>query len=506
MKGGRDNFLGILALLGLSVAGGAYLSRALVKYLTTRVVTPLITEKYEANLWELFGSMGRIGAQALVDNEARARSGKFIERPVGGPRRFDYLHKIMFNAGQLATLPTPGGTKVDMSVDVGPLAQKPLRLRIPILIGGMAYGLTLSEQYKVAFAKGATAAGTAANTGFGPWIPAERKAAKRLIVQYSRADWNKSESILKQADAIEIQIGQGANAGIGKALKAKDISSQLRRRLGTRPGQDAILHNRLKDAQTPRDLRALVDRLRRLTGGVPIGVKYAAGKDLEADLAIAVEAGVDFVSVDGAEAGTHNSLPILEDVFGLPTFIAVSRASRFWQRHGLRGRVSLLAGGGLFAPADCLTVLALGADAVYMGTAILIATTHTQILKVLPFEPPTQLAYETGRYKSKFDPEEGAKRCAAFLQATVHEMEEAVRALGKSDIAEVGKSDLVALDRDVAEIAGIDLAFHQPAQSRPTLAQGQAPPAFHPKRGRGEARARVFARSANPEAPAPPPF
>jgi glutamate synthase domain-containing protein 2 len=302
-------------------------------------------------------------------------------------------------------------------------------------------------------------AGTATNTGLGPWLESERKAAKHLILQYPRASWSKDPAIIKQADAIEIQFGQGANAGVGKTLDDNKINSKLRQRLNLKPGQDAVIHNQMTEANSPGELGNLINYLRELSGGVPIGVKIGAGNNLEQDLDIAVNAGADFVSLDGAEAGTHNSLPILEDDFGVPTVIALCRAVRFWESNKLKGKVSLLVGGGLSSPGDCLKMLGLGADAVYLGTTIVFATTHNQLLKVVPFEPPTAIAWEDGKYKDKFNVKEGAKSLAHFLHATVYEMEEAVKALGKTSVSQVSRADMFALNREVAEITGLELCY-----------------------------------------------
>ncbi|HBV98662.1 MAG: glutamate synthase [Peptococcaceae bacterium BICA1-7] len=449
-----------VGLAALTAAGGTFLSRRAAGYIARKATYPLITQKFDDNLWELANSVQRFTPNTLIEAELRAESGDFIERPIGGPRRFTYLDKIMFNIAQLETLPTPREKNIDTSVEIGPLSKRPLKIKIPILIAGMGYGLALTEAYKLAYARGASMAGTATNTGLGPWLDDERKEADRLILQYPRASWNKDPGIIKQSDAVEIQFGQGANAGAGKTLKAGKIGKKLRDRMGLKKGQDAVINNRIEGVTSREDLRSLVGYLKEVTGGVPVGAKIGAGKFIEEDLRIITGAGADFVSVDGAEAGTHSSLPILEDDFGLPTLIAAARAARFWKENNLRGRVSLLVGGGLFSPGDCLKILALGADAVYMGTAVLIATTHTQVLEVLPYSPPTQLAYEDGKYKKRFDIEKGAQSLSRFLNATVYEMEEAIKALGKTSIRDISCEDIFTIDRDVAEITGIDLGFH----------------------------------------------
>ncbi len=459
MSDKKSSGLKKIGLTALSILGGVYFSRKAIGYLSRKAMYPILTDQYEENLWELPAVIQRVNPNVLMEIELRAQANDFIERPLGGLRKFNYLEKIMFNIAQLETLPTPGDTNIDTSVVIGPLAQKPLKLNIPILLGAMGYGVAISEAYRIAYAKGASAVGTATNTGIGPWLEADRQAAKHLIIQYSRVDWNKDEKIIKQSDAVEIQFGHGASTGVGRVIKAEKISKKLGQRMGLKKGQDAVVYNRIEGVSTPEDLKSLVNYLRDLTDGVPIGVKFGAGKYLEEDLKIAVEAGVDFVSVDGAEGGTHASLPLLEDDFGLPTFLAVVRTARFWEEYNLKGKVSLLIGGGLATPGDCLKMLALGADAVYMGTAILIATLHTQVLKVVPFEPPPQIAFEQGKYKNKFNINEGAKSLTNFLNATVYEMKEGVKALGKTSVRQVSKEDIFVLDKELAEITGLEFGF-----------------------------------------------
>lgn len=458
--------LGLLALAGL-VAGGGWLAfRALPRFLVNRTLRLLFTEHYEGNLWEAANTLARLDPHTLIANELRAHFGKPVERPMGRPMYRRFYRGLALDAAQLATLPTPSEVKVDTTVLVGPLAARPLQIEIPILLAGMGYGLSLSKPCKLALARAATMAGTATNTGLGPWLPEERQTADRLILQYGRVSWNKDPGIIRQADAIEIQFGQGASGGVGKTRKAALFGTEARVRMGLRPGQPAEVHGRFDEVRNPEDLRVLVNRLRRMTGGVPIGVKIAAGKYLEQDLDIIVDAGADFVSLDGAEAGTHASVVSLEDSVGLPTLVAVSRAGRYWEKHGLRGRVTLLIGGGLFTPDECLYTLALGADAVYLGTVVIIAATHTQALKVGPFEPPTQVTYESSPHKNRFSAAKGAKSCANFLKAMSAEMADCVRALGKTSVAQVDRQDLMALDKETADITGAELVYRIPAPKR----------------------------------------
>jgi glutamate synthase domain-containing protein 2 len=444
-------------LLGAGViAGGTVLlGRLLFRRIVNNATTRIMTEPYEENMWEVISAGSHTTPQVIVETNLRAELGRIILRPFGGPKKFPDFSNIMFNVAQLETLPTPEGTEIDTAVVLGKNAERPLRLDIPLIISGMAYGFALSDRAKVALARGATLAGTATNTGYGPLLPEERAAAGHLILQYNRGHWSKDPETLKQADMIEIQLGQGALAGTGEIFKQDKMSKKLIRLLGLKPGENAVVHARLPEITTPYQLGYLVEELRETTGGVPVGIKIAAGNDLEKDMAHALEAGVDFITVDGAQGGTAGAAPILEDDFGLPTLYALCRAAAFLEQHQARDQVSLIIGGGLKTPGDYLKALALGADAVAIGTIALWAMTHTQVFHSLPYEPPVQAVLEMGKDKDKLNIEKGGRNLASYLLSSVDEMKLAVRALGKKSIKEVNKNDLFALDRQTAEIAGI---------------------------------------------------
>jgi glutamate synthase domain-containing protein 2 len=344
--------------------------------------------------------------------------------------------------------------EVDVRLTIGPCAKRPLHLDIPLLIGGMGFGVGVSEKLRLALAIGTHDAGTALNTGQGPLLPEERSYAKYLIYQFHSASWARSPEMLRQSDAVEIRFGQGALAGVGITLPAQTIDGKAQELMGLAPGEDGIIPSRHPELRSHKDLPKLVDRLKEITGGAPIGVKLSAGKYLEMGLEAAVAAGVDFVSLDGGQAGTKSAPPILQDDFGLPTLYALCRAVRFFRKHSLRDRVTLLVGGGFFTPGDCLKAIALGADGIYLGTAALWAMTHAQVTKAVPWEPPTQLVYYKGKLEDRFDEQLAARNLCQYLLSTVEEMKMGIRALGKSSIREIGPDDLLALDEWTARITG----------------------------------------------------
>ena len=290
-------------------------------------------------------------------------------------------------------------------------------------------------------------------------MPEERKAAKYLIYQYNRGDWDKTPEIIRQCDAVEIQIGQGAIGGVGHVMQAKDIDKELRKAFKFPKGKDAVAHSRQPGLENPQDLTSLVQKVRVMGKGIPVGVKMAAGKHLEADLAYVCEAGVDFIALEGAEAATKASAPILQDDFGVPMIFAINRAAQWLEKHGYKDRITLIASGKMRTPGDVLKACALGADACYMGAVALFAMAHSQVLKALPYEPPTQVVWYHGKYKQKFSVSEGAKSLSQFLASCKEEFDEAIKALGKTSLKEVNRQDLMALNELVSKGCNIPMVY-----------------------------------------------
>jgi glutamate synthase domain-containing protein 2 len=280
-----------------------------------------------------------------------------------------------------------------------------------------------------------------------------------VIFQYDRGDWPKSQQALLNSQAVEIQFGQGAYGGVGYMMKSEMITGDLRKEFKIKKGVDLITHSRQPEVQNPKDVKKLVDKLRNMTGGVPIGAKIAAGKYLEADLYWLCNSGVDFVVVDGAEAATKGSPPILQDDFGVPTIFAVDRAARWMERNGFKDRVSLIASGRIRTPGDALKVKALGADACQVGAIALVAMSHKQVHKALPFEPPTSLTWYGEAFTNDFDVETAATSLTNFFDSCKLEMSEGIRALGKTSLSQVDKEDLMTTNEMFARALDIPMVY-----------------------------------------------
>lgn len=397
----------------------------------------------------------KISWQNYFESILRGSTGKPLERPFGTPVHFFWLDRIQFKPGYLSRLPLESKFSIDTNVILGPQAQKPLILKIPVMVGGWSIS-AVSLKTKLALAKASILSGTATNCGSGPFAEEVRMKAEKYILQFTKGYWSKSENILRQADMIEIALGQGAWGSAPKRMKGYKVTPDFARRLVTIPGLDILADSRLPEVESLSDWRDLVNRLKEITGGIPIGVKLGGTNYLEKELELIVEGGVDIIVLDGKEGGTHAGPALLLDDVGLATFPSLCRAVQFLEKHGLKGKMSLVIGGGLFTPGDFLKCLALGADAVIVGTIAALAMSNIQVNKSLPWEPPTGILYRDAKESDMYDPEKGGITLNNYFQSCVLEMEAVARSLGKSSFKDFRREDLVALDPLYAKVAGID--------------------------------------------------
>ncbi|WP_339165121.1 FMN-binding glutamate synthase family protein [Siminovitchia sp. FSL H7-0308] len=433
--------------------------RWIMKQIVKQVGKIIFTDSYQENIIELLPGLKHMGIQNTLENNLRAETGDILNRPLGSSKSWPHFDPITFIPAQTTPFAVSTEEEVDVSVTIGPKAKKPMKIKIPLMIGGMAYGVGLSEKARIALATAANNSGTALNSGEGGILSEELNEAGKYILQFSKTEWGKDEQIIKRADMIEIKLGQGAKLGMGSKISPENLTGKARKIMGLQEDEDAIIHEHFFDDQTIKDLKELVDELRSLTGGVPIGVKIGAGGKIEEDIDHLLEMGVDVIAIDGAQAATHSSPPILSDDFGIPTLHAVVRASNHLRKRKMQKRVSLIISGGLLVPGHFLKVLALGADAVYLGSAILFALSHTQVTRALPFEPPTQVVWHEGKFNNQFNMEEGAKTTEKFLSASTEEIKIALRAMGKRSLSELSRSDLTSYDELTAKMIGIPYTF-----------------------------------------------
>lgn len=441
----------------------------------------MLTEDYPDNPFLMVTVAEKLSPRAMMEAAMRAESGKELTRPLGSPVVMSPWDRILLNPKQLFELPTPDYTSIDTRVVIGPNAARPLSLDIPIMITGMSYGGSLSLQMKTALAKGASMAGTSTNTGESAVTAEEREAARFLIGQYHRGGLLSGEEQLNQLDAIEIQLGQGAWGGaVDEPIPPDQIGEHLRKVWKLEEGQGVTVYARMPGKNTTQDYIKMVETMKQQYD-VPVGVKIAGTDYIEYELAVIAQTAADFIVVDGSEGGTAAANPTLQDNVGLPTFHTLVRTVDWLENNHLRDRFSVIVAGGMTTPGHFLKALALGADAVYIGTIALMAAMHTQITKTLPQAPPSQMALYSGKMNDKLDIDLAAKHLAKFLKSCTVEMQLAVQALGKQAFKDLDRSDLVGVDRDLAEFASIRYAGsrreeRQQTGSRVTTYQAQQLP------------------------------
>lgn len=433
--------------------------RLMFKLVANDMSSKLFGEKYTQNLAEFIPSIKRFSLLNTIELGLRAEHGEVITRPIGSPKHFLGFENLMFTPKQMRKLALHDATPIDMSVQIGIKAKKPLNIKIPLMISAMAYGMALSEEAKIALAKAAKQLGTVTNSGEGPFLPEEAKEADKYVLQICRWPWGaRTDEEIETADMLEVQMGQGADLAT-TALELGEMQGRAQELAGLNPDQQAIAFPSPPGLEHTKDWKNFIKILRKRANGKPITIKLMATDDLEDDLSDAIDLGFDVIVLDGAQGGSHASAPIKQDDFGIPTLNALIRARRFLDNSYKGKDITLIIAGGFFTPGQCLKALALGADAIYLATVPLFALAHNQVQKVMPYEPITTLVYYDSPAKTKFKIEVGTTSVVNAINSMVLEMQEAIRALGKSSLKELTPDDLVALDRDTAEVTGVKRVF-----------------------------------------------
>ena len=360
---------------------------------------------------------------------------------------------ILILGAQLDPMPLAEGTEVDLTTIIGPQASRPLVLDGPAFVSHMSFG-ALSAEAKVALARGASAAGTAMCSGEGGILPAEQQASRKYIFEYAPNAYSATDENLRAADAVEIKIGQGTKPGMGGHLPGAKVTEEIARIRGREPGEDIISPSTIPGIESVDDLRKLVDELRERSKGAPVGIKLAAGH-IERDIEAACTAGADFITIDGRGGATGASPVMLRDASSVPTIYALARARRQLDKLDPEHRVSLIITGGLRVAADIVKALAMGADAVALASASLMALGCQQYRICGSGRCPMGIATQDPVLRAHLEMDAGAKRVENFYLATFDDLRMFCRVMGHANIGELGLDDLVTTDRDIAEWCGI---------------------------------------------------
>jgi len=411
----------------------------------------------------------------IAEIRRAANTGIYRIRGWGAKRELPTLDDLVFLGASMSRYPLEGyreacGTDVIIGEDT---AERPVKLDIPITIAGMSFG-SLSAQAKEALGRGANAAGTSTTTGDGGMTPEERGHSKTLVYQYLPSRYGMNPDDLRKADAIEVVVGQGAKPGGGGMLMGQKVSERVAEMRTLPEGIDQRSACRHPDWTGPDDLEIKIIELREIVDWqVPIYVKVGAARPYY-DTALAIKAGADAVVVDGMQGGTAATQDVFIEHVGIPTIAAIPEAVRALQELGVHRKVKLIAAGGMRSGADVAKSLALGADAVSLGTAALIAIGDNDPALDDEYRAlgsaagvyddfqagndPAGITTQDPALASRLDPVIAGRRLANYLQVLTLEVQTLARANGKSHVHNLEPEDLAALTVEAAAMAKVPLA------------------------------------------------
>ncbi|HIM37809.1 MAG TPA: FMN-binding glutamate synthase family protein [Dehalococcoidia bacterium] len=411
----------------------------------------------------------------MEDIHAKSDLGRYRVRGFSTFQKVTHFDDLTFLSTGLTRFPLEGyKERCNTRTVIGTrFAENPLVLETPIYISGMSYG-ALSANAKTALGKGAAMVGSASVTGDGGQLPSERAAADKLIYQVLPSRYGFNPHHLAEAQAIEIVVGQGAKPGTGGLLMGVKVLDEIADMRDLPQGIDQRSPARHPDWLGPDDLAVKIEQLREATDWrLPVHVKLGACR-VDDDVKLAAKAGADAIVIDSMVAGTGASAEVLIEHSGIPTVPAIVMAREALRELGLYGKVSLIASGGIRHGADAAKALALGADAVAIGLASLIALNCNREIPESDFETeigvpagfchhchtgkcPVGIATQNPELTKRLDPDEAAERVANFLNSMTMEMALLTRSLGKSDVHSLEPEDLAALTIEASAMARVPL-------------------------------------------------
>ncbi|WEK33179.1 MAG: FMN-binding glutamate synthase family protein [Candidatus Pseudomonas phytovorans] len=411
----------------------------------------------------------------IQEIQRAAETGIYDIRGGGTKRRVPHFDDLLLLGASVSRYPLEGyREKCGTDVVLGNrFAKKPIHLKIPVTIAGMSFG-ALSANAKEALGRGATIAGTSTTTGDGGMTPEERGQSQHLVYQYLPSRYGMNPDDLRKADAIEIVLGQGAKPGGGGMLLGMKVTERVAGMRTLPIGVDQRSACRHPDWTGPDDLAIKIAEIREITDWEkPIYVKIGASRPYY-DVKLAVKAGADVIVLDGMQGGTAATQEVFIEHVGIPILPAIPQAVQALQEMGMHRKVQLIVSGGIRNGADVAKAMALGADAVAIGTAALIALgdNHPRLdseLKKIGSaagfyddwqngRDPAGITTQDPELSKRLNPEEAGRRLANYLRVLVLEAQTMARACGKSHLHNLDPEDLVALTVEAAAMARVPLA------------------------------------------------
>ncbi|MBR3784956.1 MAG: alpha-hydroxy-acid oxidizing protein [Firmicutes bacterium] len=380
-----------------------------------------------------------------------AVSGHSIHAAMGTQMPMPGWDDILLLGAQLNPPPLDDDAFVNTWTTIGKKAKKPMMLEGPVYVSHMSFG-ALSEEIKVALAKGSAMAKTAMCSGEGGILPEEMAASHKYIFEYIPNKYSVTDENLRNADAIEIKIGQGTKPGMGGHLPGEKVTAQIAEIRGKKQGEDIQSPSKFPEINSKEDLKAMVDMLRERSDGRPIGIKIAAGR-IEKDLEFCVFAEPDFITIDGRGGATGSSPFFLREATSVPTIYALYRARKYLDSVG--SDIDLVITGGLRVSSDFAKAIAMGAEAIAVASAPLIAAACQQYRICGTGGCPVGIATQDPELRKRLKTDTAAQRVANYFNVTFEELKTFARITGHDDIHDLTVDDLVTINREISEFTNI---------------------------------------------------
>lgn len=376
---------------------------------------------------------------------------------MGVPRHeLPHWDELQIMAAQMATKPLMEDHAVATELVIGPEAKRPLTLKIPLFVSDMSFG-ALSEEAKISLAKGAELAGTGICSGEGGMLPEEQQANSRYFYEFASAGFGYKEELLENVQAFHFKGGQGAKTGTGGHLPGNKNKGKISKVRGIPEGQPAISPPTFKDLSSVSDFKRFADRVREITGGIPIGFKLSANH-IEKDIQFALDASADYIILDGRGGGTGAAPEMFRNHISVPTIPALARARRYIDDQNASGRVTLIITGGLRVPVDFVKAMALGADGIAIANSAMQAIGCVAARICNTNNCPAGIATQKEDLRQKLNIEKSSIQLHNFFSASVALMQVVARACGHDDLKKFNKDDLATWHREMAFLSGVAYA------------------------------------------------
>ncbi len=373
---------------------------------------------------------------------------------MGVPRNeLPHWDDIQIMVAQMANKPLMEDQVVATDFVIGPEARKPLILKIPLFVSDMSFG-ALSEEAKISLAKGAELAGTGICSGEGGMLPEEQENNSRYFYELASAEFGFKEELLTNVQAFHFKGGQGAKTGTGGHLPGNKNTGKISEVRNIPEGEPAISPPTFKNLSTVDDFKKFAERVREISGGIPIGFKLSANH-IEEDIQFALDASADYIILDGRGGGTGAAPEMFRNHISVPTIPALARARHYLDKQGASGRVTLIITGGLRVPTDFVKALALGADGVAISNSAMQAIGCVAARMCNTNNCPAGIATQKNDLRQRLNIDKSSQQLFNFFQASTELMQVMARACGHAHFNQFNHNDIATWDHDMSQLSGI---------------------------------------------------